>query len=387
MEQTILTASKNYPELDRYLQQHHFKTVLVVCDSSLPLLEINQYFDEAGPRLSIQFIKFHHISPNPQYESVVEGVAVFHQNHCDSIIAVGGGSAMDVAKCIKLYSHMDPELNYLQQEIIPNTIELLAVPTTAGTGSEATRYAVIYLNGEKQSITDESCIPNTVLFDASALKTLPEYQRKSTMMDALCHGIESFWSVNSTEESQAFSKKAIRLILENKDSYLRNESSGNEAMLHAAYIAGKAINITQTTAGHAMCYKMTSLYGISHGHGAALCVAELWPYMVQNSSNCIDIRGEGYLNHIFNQIAASMGCASIEEGIQFFRRLLVTMKLDAPIPKHSDYSLLSQSVNPIRLKNNPVRLERKDIDNLYHKILRNGEAGNEGRHISRNYWF
>lgn len=369
MEQTILTASKNYLELDEYLRQNHFKTVLLVCDSSLPLLEISKYFDEAEQRLSVQFIKFQDFEPNPQYESVVEGVKAFHQNHCDSIIAVGGGSAMDVAKCIKLYSNMDPACHYLQQEIVPNTVELLAIPTTAGTGSEATQYAVIYLNGEKQSIANESCIPHTVLFDASALKTLPEYQKKSTMMDALCHGIESYWSVNSTEESQSFSKQAIGMILESKDSYLNNEDSGNESMLKAAYIAGKAINITQTTAGHAMCYKLTSLYGISHGHGAALCVAKLWPYMVQNSLKCIDLRGEGYLNHIFHQISLSMGCPTVERGIQFFCNLLNELKLDAPNAQASDFSLLSRSVNPVRLKNNPVRLDSKAINALYHEIL------------------
>lgn len=92
---------------------------------------------------------------------------------CDLIIAVGGGSAMDVAKCIKLYAYMDPGINYLEQKIVPNDIPLLAVPTTAGTGSEATRYAVVYYKGEKQSVCDESCIPSAVLMDASVLKTRP----------------------------------------------------------------------------------------------------------------------------------------------------------------------------------------------------------------------
>ena len=117
--------------------------------------------------------------------------------------------------------------------------------------------------------------------DASALKTLPIYQKKSTMMDALCHSIESYWSVNSTEESNKYSKQAIQTILENKDAYLANKDLGNANMLKAAYLAGKAINITQTTAGHAMSYKLTSLYGIAHGHAVAICISKLWEYMLE----------------------------------------------------------------------------------------------------------
>lgn len=78
-------------------------------------------------------------------ESIVNGVALFREENCEIIIAVGGGSAMDVAKCIKLYSNVDSKINYLEQKIIPNDIKLLAIPTTSGSGSEATRFAVILL--------------------------------------------------------------------------------------------------------------------------------------------------------------------------------------------------------------------------------------------------
>ena len=99
---------------------------------------------------------------------------------------------MDVAKCIKVFYNMDEQRNYLEQEIVPNDVRLLAAPTTAGTGSEATRDAVLYFEGKKQSVSHESCIPSAVLMDPSLLQTLPEYHRKSSMLDAT----ESFWSVN-----------------------------------------------------------------------------------------------------------------------------------------------------------------------------------------------
>lgn len=351
----------SYEELDGYLGEK----VFLVCDSSIKLLKINDYFNKKG-----NIVMFSDFVPNPLYESVVEGVDIFHKENCDTIIAVGGGSAMDVAKCIKLYSNMNREKNYLKQEIFPNDVPLIAVPTTAGTGSEATRYAVIYYEDEKQSIADDSCIPSVVLFDTSVLETLPLYQKKATMMDALCHSIESFWSVNSTDESKEYSKEAISIIINNYKDYLSGDNSKNEMMLKASHIAGKAINITQTTAGHAMGYKLTSLFKIAHGHAAALCVKCIWPFMVRHTGNCIDSRGEEYLDHMFVEIAKAMKCSCVEEAIDMFRNMVVELELYAPVHvTDENYETLKRSVNPVRLKNNPVALSIEDIDTIYHDIL------------------
>ncbi len=369
-EQTILTANDNYNELDEFLTGNGIKHIFLVCDSSIEKMNLWEYFNSLPERLGIEYVRFSDFSPNPLYESVVEGVSKFNKTGCDAILAVGGGSAMDVAKCVKLYSNMDPDKNYLKQEIIPNDIKLIAVPTTAGTGSEATRYAVIYYEGEKQSVTDESCIPSVVLVDPSVLNTLPMYQRKSTMLDALCHSIESFWSVNSTDESKDYSRQAMRMILDNGKDYLENDPQGNENMLKAANLGGRAINITQTTAGHAMCYKLTSLYGIAHGHAAALCVKELWPYMLSHTDLCIDPRGEEYLKGVFMDIAESMGCETSEEAAEKFRGIIKDLNMDIPVATEADFELLKTSVNPVRLKNNPERLDEESIDMLYHRILR-----------------
>lgn len=370
-DQQILVADETYTALDSYFAQSKYKKVLLVCDSSLPFLKLNSYFESLPQRLGMEVVRFNDFTPNPLYESVVEGVEVFHKNACDAIVAVGGGSAMDVAKCIKLYSNMDAMQNYLKQPIVLNDVPLLAVPTTAGTGSEATRYAVIYYKGNKQSISDYSCIPSTVLFDASVLKTLPEYQKKSTMMDALCHAIESFWSVNSTEESQKYSKAAIEGIFENKDTYLGNIDEGNAGMLKAANMAGKAINITQTTAGHAMCYKLTSMYGIAHGHAAALCVSKLFPYMIAHTQKCIDPRGVSRVENAFAFIAKAMKCESASVAAEKFNAVLTELGLPVPTAKNGDVEQLCQSVNLVRLKNNPIELDAETIEKLYIEILIN----------------
>ncbi len=373
MEQKIISAENNYRELDCWLLNHGLEKVLLVCGKSIARQNINEYFETVQDRLGVKMIRFMDFAPNPLYESIEKGVELFRQEGCRGIIAVGGGSAMDVAKCIKLYSNMNgngANGDYLKQVIVPNDIPFLALPTTAGTGSEATRYAVIYYDGAKQSISDYSCIPGTVLMDSSVLKTLPEYQKKSTMMDALCHAIESFWSVNSTEESRAFSREAIKMILADMDGYLSNTEEGNAGMLRAANLAGKAINITQTTAGHAMCYKITSLFGCAHGHSAVLCDRVLFPWMIENTNKCIDSRGREYLDRTLNDIGLALGGVDAVSGAQRLTELFDSLDLDVPVASEEQFQTLKTSVNPVRLKNHPIKLDADTIDDLYHKILR-----------------
>jgi alcohol dehydrogenase class IV len=367
--QKILDSRRGYAGLDDWLQEKKQNKLFLVCGNSIRNLEIGRYFDTLEKRLGIHVIRFDGFQPNPQMESVVEGVRLLNQEGCRLVVAVGGGSAMDVAKCIKLYAGTNFSQNVVEQMLVPNDICLLAVPTTAGSGSEATRFAVVYDNGKKQSIADVSIIPEAVLMDSSALETLPEYHRKSTMLDALCHATESFWSVNSTPESRQLSGEAVRLVLEYGLGYLSNTEVGNRGMLRAAYTAGRAINIAQTTAGHAMCYKLTGLYGIAHGHAAALCVSELFPYMLEHMWDCTDPRGPDYLREAFYGLAEAFACDSPYAAAEKFAKLPGSLHLERPFASERDYEILKNSVNPERLKNNPVRLETEAIDSLYHRML------------------
>lgn len=364
----IITAEKNYEGLDEWLVGK--QKVLLVCDGAIMFLED---FNRKMEEIETPMVRFSDFQPNPLYESVVQGVKLFREELCDSIIVVGGGSAMDVAKCIKLYSNLSGDGvdgAWLKEEVVPNIIPFLAMPTTAGTGSEATRYAVIYYDGVKQSITSESIVPDTVLMDPNALKTLPLYQKKATMCDALCHSIESFWSVNSTEESKRYSREAIQGVLENMNGYLGNTRDGNSGMLRAAHMAGKAINITQTTAGHAMCYSITSLFGTAHGHSAILCDRILYSWMIKNTDKCVDARGEEYIGRTLYEIGRAMGCANAQAGAEKLNSIFESLELEIPTASEAQFDKLKMGVNPVRLKNHPVQLDEKTIDALYHRILR-----------------
>ena len=361
-EQDIVFSSK---EVD-FFKKKDIKP-LVVASRRFNQSELKKILDENG----IEYILFSDFSPNPKYEELVAGIETFRKNKCNYIISFGGGSAIDLAKCIKLYAKTPSSSNYLQEPKEYNLIEHLCIPTTAGTGSESTRFAVIYQDGIKNSVTHDSIIPNHVILDYQLLKTLPDYQKKSTMLDALCQAIESYWSVNSTLESKKYAKEAITLILKNMFKYLENDEEAMKNIMYASNLAGKAINISQTTAAHAMSYKITSLYGTSHGHAVALCLPYIWEYMINNLDKCIDPRGKNYIVKIMQELSSVFECDNAKEAIIKLKDIINRLNLTNPqINNEEEVELLVSSINQERLKNNPIRLDEENIEEIYLESLK-----------------
>lgn len=364
MEQIIHSGCGCFEKMGEILHSLNARKVLLVRDASFPYLHAKEQLPA-----DISFVPFADFTPNPVYEDVCKGVDLFREEACGAILAVGGGSAIDVAKCVKLFCRMNPERNYLAQEYADTGVPLIAAPTTAGTGSESTRYAVVYYEGQKQSITHDSIRPDVVILEPRFLKTLPPYQKKCTMLDALCQGIESWWSVNSTKESRQYSQRAVRGILENYRAYLDGDEDAAEKILLAANAAGRAIHITQTTVPHAMSYKLTSLYGLPHGHAAAICLPAVWAYMREHTDRCVSPGGEEELKRTFREISEAFGCKTVAEAEGVFRRLLKELDICPPQANETDLPLLAASVNPTRLANNPVTLNEAALLRLYREIL------------------
>ncbi|MBQ9366234.1 MAG: phosphonoacetaldehyde reductase [Victivallales bacterium] len=364
MPQTILEGTS---DLSTLLSDRRY---MLVCGNSF---RHQPLYTQLASNAAVVFGGF---SPNPLYEQVLDGIHIFNGNHCDAIVAAGGGSALDVAKCIKLYCHTvalhdeaqalsntPSEFNFLLQEKSDTGIPLFAIPTTAGTGSESTRHAVIYYQGVKQSISHPSIVPDVAILEPSLLKSLPLYQKKCTMMDALCQAIESTWSVNSTDESKGFARQAITLIRDNWQDYIIKQSDQAAAlMLKAANLSGRAINITATTAPHAMSYKLSALHQLPHGHAVAVCLPEVWEYMLAHLDDCADTRGSTYLSDTLASLAVSLS---------WYRNLMVQLGLASPVAtdKAQELPTLVASVNPERLKNNPVKLSKEILTTLYERIL------------------
>ena len=363
-------------QLSPILKEVGCEKLFLVVDSSYPFLNIKDTIEALLVKERVMYSDF---TPNPLYEQVCNGIELLKSSNCDTILAVGGGSAIDVAKCIKLAvlakegnAAIIPPLVSTSVACDGAKLPFIAIPTTAGTGSESTHNAVMYYEGAKQTVTNDGVLPDYAVLEPSVLKTLPLYQKKCTMMDALCQGIESWWSVNSTEESYEYSRKAIELIMANWRNYIfENDDEAAKQIMLAANYGGRAINITQTTAAHAFSYKITSLYKLPHGHAVAVCLPEIWDYMLGHMDKCFDCRGQEYLAGIFGQISHAMGCEDPKLAIAGFRQMMKEMDLRNPGTENreEEVEVLSHSVNPVRLKNNPIALEKSTISALYDKIL------------------
>lgn len=355
----------NYTDLNKVIKLNN-KNILVICGKSLLNSFICEYLKKCSSNIHI----FSNFNPNPKYEEVLEGIKILKKYNCEIIIAIGGGSAIDVAKTIKAFSTLDSSKNYLEQKIISNNITLVAIPTTAGTGSESTHFAVIYYEGKKCSVSDNNLLPDYVLLEPKFLETLPLYQKKSTMLDALCQGIESYWSINSNDESKKYAEQAIKLILENYKKYLNGDKSVYDKILKAANYSGRAINISKTTAPHAMSYKITSLYNISHGHAVAVCLPYVWEYMINNIDNTIDSRGKEYLENVFCDLDNMFNTNSHIETIEKLKNIYSEINIEyLNIIKADDLNQLVSSVNIERLNNNPVSLSKDVLEQIYVKLL------------------
>lgn len=196
-------------------------------------------------------VKLSHCPPNPTLE-YAESISI--TSDVTDIISVGGGSTIDVGKWL---AHK-------------YKLRHTAVPTTAGTGSEVTKYCVLMVDGKKK--TYDLREPDSYILDPRMVVTLPELHTLSSGLDALCQAYEASWSTRATPESSSYASLAINLILNNLK--LSMEYPGNELlrmnMLIAANFSGRAINITRTNICHAISYPLTELYGIPHGIACAM---------------------------------------------------------------------------------------------------------------------
>ena len=428
--QILLSEQHNFADFDDYLKQMNIHSLFIVCGNSIKNFSIDSHLADLCLNNHLKIVKFSDFSPNPKYEDIIKGISLFKVSECDAIMAVGGGSAIDVAKCIKAFykapleklpdvkcvqegnktaiicrtdssdavtyesgsnKHANVDFNSL---IIANELPFIAMPTTAGSGSEGTHFAVMYFRQKKYSIANGTLVPHAVLFCPSVLASLPLKQKISTFLDAMTHSIEAYWSVNATPESRAYSTEAITTLLKYRKAYLASETSsrnsqeynnddilGNSSeencyseMLRAAYTAGKAINISKTTAGHAMSYKLTSTFGIPHGLAVAMCLKYVWKETIEKalkSDNTDLIETLTSLSSIFTGEINNTNDSNITSGLSVFNQILNNLVTDK-FKKNNSYSIeeLTASVNVERLKNHPVSFTTEEIFKIYENIIK-----------------
>ena len=270
--------------LPEYIKKKECTPILIVTDQGITAIGLINELLEGLEAEEIQFVVYDRTVPNPTIANIEEALEMYHSNHCRGIIAFGGGSPIDCAKGVaariarpeKTIPQMKGELR-VRKRIPP----LFVVPTTAGTGSEATVAAVISNNEthEKYAINDMALIPHVAVLDPLLTIKLPPHITSATGMDALTHAVEAYIGRSNTEETKQCSKDAVTLIFDNLYEAYVNGSNviARTNMQKASYLAGVAFTRAYVGYVHAIAHTLGGFYNIPHG----IANAVILPYVLE----------------------------------------------------------------------------------------------------------
>jgi alcohol dehydrogenase class IV len=314
-------------------------------------------------------------TPNPTLDELENGIDKYRSCKPDLVIAIGGGTALDLGKLISFYGQQTIPSRELILSPPTDTLDptpLVAIATTSGTGSETTQFAVIYVDGEKHSVADPRIRPPQIVLDPALTATMPAALTANTGLDAFCQGIESIWSVQSTVESREYAQQAIALAWNHLPTAVHQPTpQSRQAMSQAAFHSGQAINISKTTAPHAISYGITSSYAVPHGRAVALTIAGFFQAILDRlTTHCIDPRGSNHVHDVLTNIATQLDCDSPDDAPAKIRQFIKS--LDCPttlsqvgVTEAQQLEALINKINLERLANFPVQLDSVTI----HKYL------------------
>ena len=303
------------------------KRVLVVTDRPLVELGVVAQATSGLIEAGLEMVVFDGVLPDPTYEVVAEGRAVYERESCDSILAIGGGSSIDAAKVIGLaLSHEGEPEDYVGFGKVTEALPpFYVIPTTSGTGSEATMGAVISDNvsHEKGIISGRTMLPLAACLDAQLLTGLPPHITAATGMDALTHAIEAYIGVWERGDCMETSATAVKLIFEHLPGAYSNGGDTNvrASMAHAAYLAGQAINMVNVGNVHAIAHQLGAFYSVPHG----LANAQVMPHVLDLSLESARER--------LTELAQLIGRNTAEEFISAVRELNQTVGIPAAVEK------------------------------------------------------
>lgn len=262
------------------------KKLLIVTGPTVSFLGLMNPLKEILDRCGIEYFVYDKTSSNPTVLNVSEAYAMYSENGCDSIIGFGGGSNIDCAKAVAAKAAR-PDLSVPEMagvlKVRAKLPLLIAVPTTAGSGSEVTPAMVISDSslGHKYTVDDFCLVPKYAVLDPKLSTTLPPSQTASSGMDALTHAVEAYIGNSASYASRKHALLAVRLIFENIDTVFKNGNDlrARKNMLHASYYAGCAISCSYVGYIHAVAHAIGGEYNLSHGYVCAVllpCVLETY---------------------------------------------------------------------------------------------------------------
>jgi alcohol dehydrogenase class IV len=318
-----------------------------------------------------EVVRFSGFGENPTLDAAKVGVAQLRDAECDAVVAIGGGSVLDMAKLVNVLSSASEcpqDVIMGRARVSRRCAPLVALPTTSGSGSEATHFAVAYIDHTKYSLASPFVRPDAVIVDPALTASMSPQVTASSGMDALAQAIESHWSIGSTPQSQHYSRQAIRLAMAHLPRAVNAPSAASRrAMSKASHLAGRAIDITRTTAPHAVSYSLTSYFGVPHGHAVALTLGEFLVYNSQvTAQDTTDARGAAHVQRSIAEIVALLGCHTPQDARERLRRFMESLGLATRVQAlglatAGVRDVVLDNVNAERMSNNPRMLNRDSL--------------------------
>ncbi len=296
---------------------------------------INKVLDELLER---DYKIYSNVIPDPPIESVASCICELRSYMPDCVIAIGGGSAIDTAKAVLMYSGV-------------KNIKFVAIPTTSGTGSEVTSFSVITdkSKGVKYPLVSDKMLPDVAILDTQFVKSVPPHIVADTGMDVLVHAIEAYVSIAANEFSDAFAEKAIKLVWENLyKSYSQPDNVEAKDKMHkASLMAGLAFNSASLGLNHAMAHNMGAKLKIPHGRVNAI----LLPRIIE-----------------FNSGVKSFNCTDIHKCAEKYAQLTKILGFEGNNSKILVRKLVSEIEKLIKKLNLPANLTQCKVNLLYEDI-------------------
>lgn len=353
------------------------KSIIIVTDKGIVDSGLTDSLKAVLKGNSIPFVIYDKTRPNPDVDNVEEALRLYRLHECDCIIAIGGGSSMDCAKALGARAvYPKKQLGQMKGILRVNRRlpVLIAIPTTAGTGSEVTLASIITDREKrhKYALMSFPLIPRYAVLDAALTYSLPPHLTATTGMDALTHAVEAYIGRSTTKETRRLSEEAVKLVFENiKTAYSDGTNhAARENMLHAAYKAGIAFSKSYVGYIHAVAHSLGGQYGIPHGFANAVII----PYVLESYGKSAYKK----LHRLGVIAGVSYSSDSDKVGAEKFIEAVKTLNREMNIPdkiegiSEKDIPVMAQhaekEANPLYPV--PKLMTEKELEKFYYQISR-----------------
>jgi alcohol dehydrogenase len=369
----IVFGNGSFSGLAEHLTELKVSRPLVVLDVNLAGTGFGERLSALLDKAKIGFVLYDKAMPEPPIELADEGAKLAIRKRCDGVVGIGGGSAMDLAKAIAvLAANKGKAEDYLGMNKVPGPgLPKIMVPTTAGTGSEVTFTAVFIRKKlkKKEGMNSPYLYPELALLDPELTLTLPPHATAATGIDALCHAIESYTSINASPMSEMISLEAIRLISDNLRTAVHDGSNleAREAMLLGSLYSGLGLANAGVTAVHSLSYPLGGKYGISHGLANTIMLPRVMAFNLPGARekfvDIAEIMGE-MVDDLPLREAAYLAVEAVEALIEDCGIFTTLEELEIPEADFPELATVAMTVaRP--LANNPCKMTPEEMVEIY----------------------